>query len=199
MARSARRYVCAGLTALMLAGGAAAQDLGTAVSPVLTVDSERIFASSEIGQRITKELEAKLEALAAENRQIEADLTAEELDLTEKRTAMKPDEFRLLADAFDEKVKRIRAEQDAKQRDLQARRDAEQQALVEKIAPILTGIVRERGAVMILERRGVVLSADSIDITNEAIARINAVLPEGVGPEVDAPKAPLPSEAPAPQ
>ena len=39
---------------------------------------------------------------------------------------------------------------------------------------------------MILERRGVVLSADSIDITNEAIARINAVLPEGVGPEVDA-------------
>ena len=99
------------------------------------VDSERLFASSEMGQRITKELEAKLEPSAAENRQIEADLTApEELDLTEKRTAMKPDEFRLLADAFDEKVKRIRAEQDAKQRDLQARRDAEQQALVEKIA-----------------------------------------------------------------
>ena len=194
---------------LALVGGVAAQDAGAAPSPILTVDSERVFGTSGIGDRITRELEAELETLAAENRQIEAALGTEEQELTTKRAAVEPGEFRVLADAFDQKVQLIRAEQDAKQRSLQARRDAERQTFIERIGPILSSIGRERGAVVILERRSVVLSAESIDITDEVVARINATLPGGDGtdgqasdtldPQVPAPELTPPTELPVPE
>ena len=153
-----------------------AQDFGVPVSAILTVDSERLFNTTIAGRQITNDLEARFATLVSENRRIEAELVAEELDLTEKRASMDPIEFRILADAFDKKVQRIRAEQDAKQRVLQRARDADRRSFIDAIAPILSGIGRERGAVVILERRNVLLSADNIDITEEAIRRINAAL-----------------------
>ena len=89
---------------------------------------------------------------------------------------MEPEAFRALADAFDQKVQRIRDEQDAKQRDLQALRDEERAAFLESITPILSGVAREHGALAVLERRNVLLSADSIDITQLVIERIEAAL-----------------------
>ena len=153
-----------------------AQDLGVTVSAILTVDSERVFNTTIAGRQITRDLEARLDRLVSENRRIEAELVAEELDLTERRSTMDQAAFRVLADAFDEKVQRIRAEQDAKQRSLQRAREADRQLFIDTIAPILSAIGRERGAVVILERRNVLLSSDNIDITEEAISRINATL-----------------------
>jgi hypothetical protein len=89
-------------------------------------------------------------------------------------------EFRALADAFDEKVQRIRTEQDAKARELQELREQQRQTFLRRISPILAEIVRERGALAVLGRRTVLLSADSIDITDEAISRINAALDGGI-------------------
>ena len=59
--------------------------------------------------------------LATENRRIEADLEAEEQELTELRNTLPAGEFRLLADAFDAKVQETRAAQAAKGRALNAR------------------------------------------------------------------------------
>ena len=173
-----------------------AQDLGVPVSAILTIDSERVFNFTIAGRQISKDLEARLAALGSENRRIEAELVAEELDLTERRATMDPIEFRVLADAFDEKVQRIRAEQDAKQRALQRLRDADRQSFIDTIAPILSGIGRERGAVVILERRNVLLSADNIDITEEAILRINAALGAETAPDNGAAEENLPDETP---
>ena len=97
---------------------------GGVISPVLTIDSERLFRDSAFGQRVTREIEVESEQLATENREIEAALEAEERELTEKRSQMKPAQFRLLADAFDEKVQRTRAEQAAKNRALSEALDA---------------------------------------------------------------------------
>ena len=177
MLRRARSLVAACLISLSCLP-AGAQDGNPPQSPILTIDSERVFGSSDIGQKIAQGLEAELEALVTENRTIEADLTAEERALTDKRAGMDPAEFRALADAFDEKVQRIRAEQDAKERALQTRRESERQGFIDIIAPILTNIGRERGAIVILERRGVILSADSADVTDEVIERVNAALAE---------------------
>ncbi len=153
--------------------------------PILTIDGERLFEATAFGRRVTSEVEAAARALAAENREIEARLIAEERDLTERRPSMAQEEFRPLADAFDEKVQRLRAEQDQKQRSVEALRDQSRQEFVGKIGPILSAIVRERGALVILDRRSVFLSADSIDITSDAIARIDAAIGDGADPGSD--------------
>lgn len=163
-------------TLLLLASTAFGQDSGFVASQILVLDSERAYLFSVAGQKITKDLEARLANLATENRTIEAELEAEELDLTEKRATTEALEFRGLADAFDQKVRKIRAEQDAKQQELQRLRDADRQSFIESMSPIISRIAIERGASIILERRNVLLSAESVDITEEVIARINQSL-----------------------
>jgi Skp family chaperone for outer membrane proteins len=198
-----RRAIAAAALALALLPGAApAQDPITVPSPILTIAQERLFEETRLGLRSTREIDAAAEALTEENRRIEEELRAEEVALTERRASMSAEEFAGLADAFDAKVQAIRAEQDAKARALADRQEEARQAFFIEVAEILSEIVREEGAVVILDRRDVFLSADRIDITDRAIARINAVADETPdAPEVEpAPEpAPDPGQPPADQ
>ncbi len=195
------RHVVAGLICAALAvTGAAAQssdptprnlplgvDTSGVRSPVLVVESDLLFQGSAFGRRISAEVEAESAALAAQNRQIEADLTEEERALTEQRPTLEPEAFRQLADAFDEKVRSIRQEQDAKARALRRRQDVGRAAFLNAAAPVLESMMREAGAAVVLERRSVFLSLNAIDITRDAIARIDAEIGDG-GDLVPAPE-----------
>ena len=162
-------------------------------SQVLTLDQERLFLGSAYGARVMREIEAASKALAAQNREIEAQLAAEEKDLTSRRPALAAAEFRPLADAFDAKVVEIRRVQDEKLAKLNGRRDLERQAFYQAAAPVLGDLVREAGAVVILDARAVFLSADRIDITDEAIVRVDQLLGEGpAAPVAPDPVAPDP-------
>jgi Skp family chaperone for outer membrane proteins len=168
-----------GLAALFLAAPAARAQQQPAPSAVLVLNQDRLLAQTEFGQRIQSELEAASTALAAENRRIEAQLTEEELQLTELRPTMEADAFRVLADEFDTRVRGIRAAQDAKARDLTAQAEAAQQRFFEEIVPVLLDLVRARGASVLIDSRTVLLSAGGIDITDAAIAAIDATLGQG--------------------
>ncbi len=177
------RGLPAALLAATLAGPVAAQTTQVEVPPpILTIDGDRLLEDSAFGRQLSRDLEARARALAAENRQIEEELLAEERDLTERRDDLAPEEFRTLADAFDAKVQMLRERQDRKERELTQSRDAERQLFFQQVAPVLSEIVRERGALVILDRRNVFLSADSIDITDEAIRRFDERLEETSGP-----------------
>lgn len=189
--------------ALVLAGlgPATAQDGAPPGASVLVLNQERLLSQSLYGQRIQREVEAAGAALTAENRRIEARLTEEELALTERRALMTPEAFRPIAAEFDARVNGIRAAQEAKGRALQQQADAAQQAFFETAFPILVDILRTRGASVLMDNRAVLLSADGIDITEEAVALIDARLGEG-GPEplIDLDgtgQAPRPRPAPA--
>jgi len=177
------------VAALALAAAPAIAQEAAPVVPVVTLDQDRLFVESLYGRRVAEEIEAESAALAAENRQIEAELTAEERALTERRPSLPPEEFRALADAFDEKVESLRQQQDAKARELQRRSDVERRNFLARALPVLSRLVAERGALVILDDRAVLLAAESIDITDAAIARVDSVLGDGNAP-------PLREEAP---
>jgi Skp family chaperone for outer membrane proteins len=159
-----------------LAGGLGhAQEIGG----VLVVDQERLFQDSAFGKRVLSELEGESQAEAAENRRIEAELRAEEQLLTDERPTMSPEDFRIKADAFDEKVQRIRAERDASLIALEALGEDERSRFFQNAAPILADILRERGGAVLMDRRAVLILADQIDITSEAIERIDAAIGDG--------------------
>ncbi len=152
---------------------------GQSVQPVLTIDRERLFAETQLGARVSRGIEARIAALQAENDQIENELVQEELDLTERRPSLAPEDFRALADAFDDKVQSIRREQDAKARELTQARDAARQSFFVEVADVLGQIMEERGATVLLDTNTVFVSANRIDITDVAIESINRVLGEG--------------------
>jgi len=159
---------------------------------VLTLDRERLFAASAFGQRVARELAVASDTLAAENRRIEADLIGEERMLTERRAEVPPEEFRALADAFDAKVVALRRAQDAKARALQRREEAERQAFFEAVLPVLAEVMADLGGAVILDDRAVFLSSGQIDMTDAAIARVDAAIGDGAGlaPPVAPPDAP---------
>lgn len=168
------------LAALILAPGAgSAQQIGLPNTAILTIETDRLFASSAYGQRIANEIEADSAVLAAENRRIEAELTAEEQDLTARRAEMEPEAFRALADAFDEKVQSIRKTQDTKARTLNQRADKARVEFLRAARPVLETLMRESGAGVILERGSVFLSSNATDITDLAISRIDAAIGDG--------------------
>lgn len=152
---------------------------GQSAQTVLTIDRERLFAETQLGARVSRGIEARIAALQAENEQIENELIEEELDLTGRRPSLTPEEFRALADAFDEKVQAIRREQDGKARELTQARDQARQSFFVEIADVLGQIMEQRGATIILDTSTVFVSANRIDITDVAIQSINQVLGEG--------------------
>ncbi|MBV1897266.1 MAG: OmpH family outer membrane protein [Rhodobacteraceae bacterium] len=156
-----------------------AQQLGLPQGQILTIEPDRLFADSDFGKRIVRQLEAESAVLAAENRKIEAELTAEEKDLTLRRAEMEPAAFRTLADAFDEKVQDTRRIQDAKAHELTKLNEANRRIFLQTARPILEEVMREAGAGVILDRSTIFLSANATDITDFAIERINSVLGDG--------------------
>lgn len=154
---------------LILSGPGVAQEQ----TPVLTIDLDRLLTETSLGAAAMAQLEARAAEISEENQDIEARLISEELDLTEKRATLTPDEFRELADAFDTRVQTFRQEQDEKVRQLNRAREEARSRFLQDAAPIISGIVRTRGATVVIERSDVFLSAEAIDITEEAIRRIN--------------------------
>ncbi len=177
--RARRAAVALALTwlALFWIGPAVqAQQLGLVQSPILTIESDRLFSDSAYGKRAARELEAESAVLAAENRRIEAELTAEERALTDQRAELEAEAFRVLADAFDEKVQGIRREQESKARDLAQRGELRRVEFFRSARPVLENLMQESGASVILERSSVFLSANVTDVTDLAITRIDRVL-----------------------
>ncbi|MGP6086060.1 OmpH family outer membrane protein [Antarctobacter jejuensis] len=172
---------------------------GVVRSPILVIDFERVFDESAFGRRVNDDIEREGSAIAAENRKIEAELIEEERELTDLRATLPPSEFRALADAFDEKVQRLREEQDAKARALGTRTEEERRRFLSAVQPVIEDLLREAGAAIILERRSVFVAADAIDVTDRAITLIDAEVGAGAAPETpDPPPAPDPAANPAP-
>jgi Skp family chaperone for outer membrane proteins len=160
---------------------AVAQQAGAeAVSQIVTIDRFRLFSETAYGRRVVEAVEVERARLAQETRAAEADLAQEEKLLTDQRSTLEPKDFRILADAFDQKVSDLRAEGQAREEEFVKVLEREQSAFFDRIGPILGGLVRELGAVVIIDRRAVLLAARNIDITEMAIRRIDEELGDGL-------------------
>lgn len=172
---------CLCLTAQTGAGqvtGSLAPQAGQ-TAPILSLDDERLFSGSAFGKAVIARQDAETRRLIDENRRIEAALEVEEKDLTARRAAMPRAEFAPLSEAFNAKVEGIRNAQDAKTRDLQRRFDEDRQRFLEAVRPILADVMAMRGAVAIIDSRAVLVGFENIDITDEAIERLDVALEEG--------------------
>ena len=182
-----RAWLRVGGCALMLAiqgAGVRAQDITVqppqAPAQVLLIDQDRLFSGSVFGQAVGGVIDRVGRDLSAQNREIEDVLTQEEQRLTELRSSLSIEDFRLRAAEFDARVVEIRSEQDAKNRALGAYAEAARQRFLEIMGPILIDLVQRSGAEVLMDRRAVIFARDDIDITDEAIAAIDAALADRI-------------------
>ncbi|MFN7224518.1 MAG: OmpH family outer membrane protein [Paracoccaceae bacterium] len=160
--------------------GVPVQDAPEAVrSSIVTLDRTRLFEETRMGRAILSRIDAASKELVAENRRLESALEEEERSLTQRRATLPLEEFRALAAEFDTRVEELRVAQEAKGRALTRAREADQRRFFELTFPVLAELMQEVGAVAIIDRSVLILSFDRIDITSQAIAKLDAELGDG--------------------
>jgi Skp family chaperone for outer membrane proteins len=141
------------------------------------LDQDRLLRDSNLGQALLADLRAAEAVLERDNQALADQLAAEERALTELRPTLPIDEFRARAEAFDRRVETIRAERARLSQDLGRRYEIETQRFFETALPVLTGLMAEQGIVALLSPEAVILGAEWLDITDQAIERLNRLNP----------------------
>lgn len=202
--RLAGLALAAALSAAALsAAGAAAQTVPG--SPFLFINQERLLTGSASGRALLAEEEKSRDALRAEARSLDSAFETEERQLTDRRPTMNPEEFRQLADAFDARVVQARKDQDAKASSLAQEFDQRRRQFYARVAPLLVELMDRAGARAVFDENSALLTDQTLNITDEVIAAIDAQGDNGEPPpspdpgqEALEPKTPAP-ETPAPE
>ena len=148
-------------------------------SYVFTVDMSKLLKFSEFGKSIIAANNSARKELQSENEELEKKLLLEEKKLSELRKTLSIEEFRPKALEFDKKVTIIRAEQGNKEEFLNKKARKEESDFFKKIYPLLYKILIERGGLILVDQRNIILWDNSVDITNDAIQAINQALENG--------------------
>ena len=158
---------------------------------VLVLDPAAAYASSRWGVRAQQEIEDAARLIEADNTRLEAELTSEEQSLTAERQNLSQSEFRKKAEAFDARAQSVRRERQEIALDLAARAQADRAEFLDQAAPLLTEIMQQRSAAVVMDRRQVMVASSAVDITTELVARFDDLIGEGEG----LPDAPEPEPA----
>jgi Skp family chaperone for outer membrane proteins len=187
--RATTRLVIAALALLALAwaGPAAPQEeatpegtapeLATPELVALVVDFSAVVRQSAAAKGIQQQIDTLREAFQEEFGRIETELRAEEQRLTEERSTLATEQFVQRRRAFEQRVTEA-------QRRAQGRRAALDGALStamgrvrEELLGVVAEIAAEKGATLVLDKSQVVLSARDLDVTEDALGRLDARLP----------------------
>jgi Skp family chaperone for outer membrane proteins len=150
---------------------------GAPAARILMLDMRRIMGLSKVGQDIQRQVEVLKQQATRDLNGEGAALKSEEMQLQQQAAILAPDvkarrirDFQARATAFQRKIQ---------QRGgliqggvIQAQRQIEQ-----ALGPILQGIMKERGATILLDRSSILLAPNSIDVTQLVIQRLDMKMP----------------------
>ena len=145
-------------------------------SIIFTVDMNKLLKLSIIGKDIVYRNNLARLSLQNENDALEAELLLEEKALSDLRKELSANDFRAKAVEFDKKVTIIRSEQSKKEDILVDNIRKEEAEFYKNIYPLLYELLSDRGGLVLMDQRNVVLWDSSVDITEDAIVVINKVL-----------------------
>ena len=178
-----------------LVGGAAAASLAiafvlgavTAAPPppppplpapkILIIDRSEVLRRSAVGQSIMKQVQQL--TINAENslKAKDAALRAEGGQLQQQLAILAPAVKAAKIKAFEAKQAALQADVQKQQGLIQGGVLKARQQVEQALGPILQALMQERGANLLLDRNAVVLGTVNVDITKDAITRLNQKLP----------------------
>lgn len=177
---------------------AAAQTLPPAV--IVLVDMDQVINGSAAAKTAQPELKSKVDALQARAQQLQTQFQTEEQDLAKGQPAQGAPPATVTA--FQTKVRDFATRRQQAQQELE-RRQAElqnsQRYVVKQIndaaQPIISTIMRERGATIVLAEAATLQHTAAVDVTNDVVARLDKALPRV---STTPPAAPAPAAATPP-
>ena len=164
-----------------IAAPVAAQTLPPAV--IIVVDLDSVFQTSAAGKQALTELKTRADAIQGRLQQLRTSFGTEEQALVSTRpTAAGAAATAWETKARDFQTRKTQAEQELAKRDadLQASRQFVVKQLNDGAQPIISTIMKERGASIAIAEGATLQHAASIDVTADVIARLDKSVPRVV-------------------
>lgn len=164
-------------TSVALPSVASAQQVAPAT--IIIVNMDRVVNQSAAGKYAASQLKTKADSLQARAKTLSDQFRGEEENLVKARQSNT-----MAQDAWQAKVKDLQQRKLNAENELRGReRDYGQsqqyvlQQISQAVNPIITQVMKERGAVIVLNEGATLQHAASIDVTNDVIARLDKALP----------------------
>jgi outer membrane protein len=153
---------------------------GTAPLPaprIIVIDRSAILRASKVGQDIVRQVNSFTVQAETEFRAQNDALQRESQALQQQVAILAPDVRAQKIKAFQAKEAGFKQKVDTRQSLIQGGVLMARQQVEQALAPILQGIMQERGANLLLDRAAVVLGIVDIDVTRLAVQRLDQRLP----------------------
>ena len=144
---------------------------------ILIVDMAQILQQAKAAKGVQAALNERYSVYSKQVAQQEDALQKGGTELERQRTVMAPD-------AYNERARELQQRYDALGKSVQSKRQALQQSLSEAMGKVknaalevVADIVKERRANLVLEKQAVVYEPEGMDITADAIQRLDKKLP----------------------
>ena len=167
---------------LLIAGALPATVLAQAAAPatIIVVDIERVVSQSAAGKAAMGEIQGKVTALQTRANALQGQLKTE-ADAIQAGQANKS----LAGPALDTRVKAFGQKQQSAQQEIgrleneiQRSRQFVLQQISDGVGPIVSQIMKERGANIALPKGATLQHAAALDVTTEVITRLDKSLPK---------------------
>ena len=149
-----------------------------AAEDVLIVNLQYVVSQSKSGISLRKQSEGLNKEVIELRDEVSNDLQAKGKKLEEDKTLLAPE-------VFQERLNSLQTEAESKQQELQTKVQKIQEAIQRASAsidsvmsPILTEIVNEKGAKILLDRQAILFGDPKLDISAEVVKRLNKRLPD---------------------
>lgn len=175
--------------AVTLFGFAAAAQAQT----VLFVDVNRVLEESSVGRSVESQLTTIAQTIQGELQPTASSLAQEQQQLLAEASALTPEAIQqntaLTAriQEYETRTQSFQIQQAQAQADLQATQQAALQTIFEAMGPVMDALRAERSAAAVLNTSSAVSIDPSLDITADAIARLDQTLPNTTVQRVSAP------------
>ena len=167
-----------------LAAAVAAPALAQTLPPpvIIIVDSDRVLSESAAGKVALAELKTKNDAIQARVASARTQFGTEGEALQKQVPAQGAapavvQAFQAKANDFDKRRQAAEADIQKRASDLQIARQYAIKQINDAAQPVITAIMRERGATIVLPEGATLQHASSLDVTADVLARLDKALP----------------------
>jgi outer membrane protein len=192
------KSAAAALILATVAVPAAAQQLSPPV--IVIVDMDRVVNESAAGKQAATELQAKGQQLQTRRTTLAGQLQSEAqaIQQGQQNKALAGPALEQRIKAFQDRENGANQELSRGQEDLARSRQYVIQQITTAADPIITQLMRERGAALALQKGATLQHTASLEVTNDVITRLNTSLPRVTTTAPAAPAAPPAPPAPRP-
>lgn len=142
-------------------------------SRIAFIDVQGVLRASEAARTVRDQIEAQRARYQEEISKQERELRTLEQDLVQQRSVLSPEAFQQRRQQFEQRVAEIQRAVQARKRQLDEGYAQSMEQVRVALVEIVADIAKERQATAVLSKSAIVLAEKNIDISEDALNRLN--------------------------